>query len=165
MYNYFLLTLSEMKFFFGLFFAVSFPLGIFFLWKLIRRKPTIARYGVLGLFYGRKRAELVYLFSSYSYCIYVISCVLSSREMNVVHLTALSVLLLVRIFCMFQPADALTTLLNGVLAVGALLACSMLADFMSQTSADGWVVAMYVLMDLLVINYHIYFFIKDVGRL
>ncbi len=165
MSNYILYPIVELKGF--IIFSVIF---LFFgtamvLYFMGRAKAGMEAFRWQALFLGRTRREIIWMCLGISQIALVVSTICFFVPMGIVQITALALLCATKGFLGLSLGGFMGELLFGGLTGTALMAGNLLMDYMKETGVDVYILLIWAMLSLFVIQYGIYFFIKGLERM
>lgn len=163
--NYLLYPVVELKGFILLSVAAMALLTVYSFALLERKKKGLGSFGIQGLFLGRDWLELCGISLGILEVVYVLAMIVFPTPMRQAQLGLLAFLCLARGLAAASPAALLSELIYGVMEGAALMAGSLLLDYMDETGFDWYIMTVRVLLCAFLIQYSIYHFIKGVERM
>lgn len=127
-----------------------------FLVMAVRPKRGMAHYGFQAFFLNRSRKETLYLSASFLQLAFAVSCLVCRTELATAHLAAAGALCLIKAAALPSAVSILSDILYSVFLVLALLASGLLDGFLRQTSGDPWLLAVYWLLQIFILEYAVY---------
>lgn len=165
MSNYILYPIVELKWFIVFSVILLFFGTAMVLLFMGRAKAGMEAFRWQALFLGRTRREIVWMCLGISQIAFVISTVCFFVPMGNVQITALALLCVARGILGLSPSGFFGELLFGGLTGTALMAGNLLMDYMNETGVDLYILLIWAMLSLFVIQYGIYFFIKGLERM
>ena len=165
MSNYVLYPILEMKGYIIITVAILFLLTLSALYTMGRRKRGMKAFGWQALLLGRTKIELVWMSLGISQIAFVLSMVFFFVPMGTVQLAALILLCGAKGLLTLSPGRIMGEAVFGGLTGTALMAGNLLIDYMKDTGMDIYILLIWALLSLFVIQYSFYFFIKGLERM
>ena len=165
MSNFILYPIVELKGFIIFSVIVLFFSTVMVLFFMGRTKAGMEAFRWQALFLGRTRREIVWMCLGISQISLVVSTVCFFVPMGIVQIAALGLLCVVKGILGLSPGGFFGELVFGGLTGTALMAGNLLMDYMKETGVDVYILLIWAMLSLFVIQYGIYFFIKGLERM
>lgn len=136
-----------------------------FLLLAVRGKRGFKHYGLQALFFRRNGGEMLFLSCAVLQFVMVVSCVLCGVSLERIHLLILALLCLVRFLAVPELGILFGDMLHMVLLTVALLAGNLLSGYIRQSSQDVWFLTMYWLLNIFIVEYAVYYFMRSIQLL
>lgn len=135
-------------------------MGVFlmlaFLVMAVRPKRGMAHYGVQAFFLNRSNKEILYLSASFLQLAFAVSCLICRNELSTAHLMAAGLLCVLKAAAVPSVVSVLSDILYSVFLVLALLASNLLHGFLQQSAGDAWLLVIYWLIQIFILEYAVY---------
>ncbi len=165
MSNYILYPIVELKGFIILSVIFLFFCTALVLFFMGRAKAGMEAFRWQALFLGRTRREIIWMSMGISQIAFVVSTVCFFVPMGTVQITALALLCVMKGILGLSLGGFIGELVFGGLTGTALMAGNLLMDYMKETGVDVYILLIWAMLSLFVIQYGIYFFIKGLERM
>lgn len=136
-------------------------LMVLFLTLAVRPKHGAADYGIQAMFFRQTQKESLYLAADALQLAFAVSCLVCRTELQTVHILAACGLCLVKLAALPHMISFLTDLLYTVFLILTLMASSLLRGFMAQASFDPWLMAVYWMLQIFILEYALYDFLHS----
>ena len=136
-------------------------LMVLFLAMAVRPKRGAAHYGIQALFFRQTWKESAYLAADVLQLAFAVSCLVCRTELQTVHILTAGALCLVKLAALPHALSFLSDLLYTAFLILTLLASSLLRGFMGQASFDPWLMAVYWMLQIFILEYAVYDFLHS----
>lgn len=118
---------------------------------------------VYGWFLNRTRRELVFVGAAYSQLLFVLSAAVTGTDIEPAHLLFLLMLTMFKLAGGQGLLVLIRDLVNSVLMFVSLLVGNILLGYLRETRFNGFVATVLVLLEIFLVLYQGYFFLKDIS--
>lgn len=136
-------------------------LTVLFLALAVRPKHGAAHYGIQAMFFRQTWKETLYLAADVLQLAFAASCLLCRTELQTAHILAAGTLCLIKLAVLPHLISFLTDALYTAFLILTLLASSLLRGFMGQASFDPWLMAVYWMLQVFILEYALYDFLHS----
>lgn len=136
-----------------------------FLLLAVRGKRGFRHYGIQAFFFHRNVGEMLFLSCAILQLMMVLSCVLCGVTLERIHLLILAVLCVIRFLSVPELGILTGDILHTGLLITAMLAGNMLNGYLRQSSHDIWFSLMYWFLNIFIIEYAVYYFMRSIQLL
>lgn len=165
MSNYILYPILELKGYIVITVIFLFLLTLLVLYLMARKKSGMEAFEWQALFLGRTRREIVWIALGISQVTFVLASVFFFVPMGTVQFAALAFLCAAKGILGLSPGSIPGEAVFGGLTAAALMAGNLLIDYMKETGMDLYILLIWAMLCLFVIQYSFYYFIKGLERM
>ena len=165
MTNYLLYPIVELKGYIILTVAVLFLLTVIVIYMMGKHKSGLGKFGFQSILFNRTTREILWMSLGLSQVTLVFSIIIFFVPVGTVQITALALLCVGKGLLGLSFTGAVGELVFGGLTGTALMAGNLLMDYMKETGADLYILLIWGLLSLFVMQYVVYFFIKGMERM
>ena len=165
MSNYILYPIVELKGFIVLTVVFLFLLTVLVLYFMGRKKAGLQAFRWQAVFLGRTKRQVLWMSLGISQVVIVLSMVCFFVPMGTVQIAALALLCVSKGILGLSVTGFAGELVFGGLTGAALMAGNLLMDYMRETGVDIYILLVWAMLSLFVIQYGVYFFIKGLERM
>lgn len=165
MSNYILYPIVELRGYIILTVMVLFLLTLLVFYMMGKKKSGLGRFGLQSILFNRTRREVLWMCLGISQVTLIFSVIVFFVPVGTVQITALAFLCVGKGLLGLSFPGLVGELVFGGLTGTALMTGNLLMDYMKETGTDMYILLIWGLLSLFVMQYAVYFFIKGMERM